>query len=156
MYVSTTQAAEILNISTSRIRYLLAQGRVKGAYKVGRIWIIPLFDEKPIIDRGSRGPKPKWRIASPAQTIIHVNKNSIAQNKHLKEPEPVITAKHLNSNTYGHSVKVFGPCEIIYQPEKPLGCGAAVWIKTHSRVEIKRKSKENKKTPVDTCVINAA
>ncbi len=156
MYVGTTQAAEILNISTARIRYLLAQGRVKGAYKIGKIWVIPLFDGKPIISRGTRGPKPKWRIRPPAQTIIHVNKNSIAQNKNLEEPEPVITAKHLNSNTYGHSVKVYGPCEIIYQPEKPLSCGAVVWVKTHSRVEIKRRSKGKTKTPVDTCIISAA
>ena len=118
--------------------------------------MIPTFAGKPIISRGSRGPKPKWRMRIPAQTIIHVNKNIIVQNKNLKEPEPVITTKHLKTNTYGHSVKVFGPCEIIYRPEKPLGCGAEVWVKTHSRVEIKRKSKGKKKTPVDTCVIRAA
>ncbi len=72
MYVSTTQAAELLNISTARMRYLLAQGRVQGAYKVGRAWIIPLFKGKPIISRGRRGPKPKWGKLVPAKTIIHL------------------------------------------------------------------------------------
>ncbi|MBE9212097.1 helix-turn-helix domain-containing protein [Plectonema cf. radiosum LEGE 06105] len=60
MYVSTTQAAEILNISTSRMRHLVSQGRVKGAYKCGKSWIIPLFNTMPIISTGSRGPKAKW------------------------------------------------------------------------------------------------
>ncbi|MGD1912145.1 MAG: hypothetical protein ACFB2X_15185 [Rivularia sp. (in: cyanobacteria)] len=41
-----------------------------------------------------------------------MNKHSIAQNKKLKEPKPVITVKHLNSNTYGHSVKIYGPCDL--------------------------------------------
>ncbi|MEM9926257.1 MAG: hypothetical protein AAF915_21305 [Cyanobacteria bacterium P01_D01_bin.50] len=48
------------------------------------------------------------------------------------------------------------PCEIIYQPEKPLGCGAALWVQTHSRVEVKRKNYQNLETKVDSCVVNAA
>ena len=156
MYISTTEAAEILNVSTARVRYLLAQGRVEGAYKVANIWIIPTFAGKPIISRGSRGPKPKWPRRNPAKTIVHVNKNIIAQNKNLEELKPVITTKHLKSNTYGHSVKIYGPCEIIYQPEDPLGSGAVVWVQTHSKVEIKRRKNSNIKTQVNTCVINAA
>lgn len=65
MYVSTSQAAEILNISTSRMRYLITQGRVKGAYKVGRTWIIPLFEGNPIISRG-------WKLF--ANTYPHLVK----------------------------------------------------------------------------------
>lgn len=156
MYVGTTQAAELLKITPARVRYLLAQGRVKGAYKVGKIWVIPLFKGKPIIRRGSRGPKPKWVTRDPAITIIHVNRQSIAQNRKLKKPKPVITVKHLNSNTYGHSVKIYGPCEIIYRPEKPLNCKAALWIETHSTVEVTRKNSQNLKTKVDICVVNAA
>lgn len=44
----------------------------------------------------------------------------------------------------------------IYQPEKPLGCGAALWVQTHSRVEVKRKNYQNLETKVDSCVVNAA
>ena len=56
MIVGTTAAAKILNISTSRLRFLLVSNRVEGAYKTGRIWLIPLFNGKPIIRKGKRGP----------------------------------------------------------------------------------------------------
>ncbi|MDJ0733993.1 MAG: helix-turn-helix domain-containing protein [Nostocaceae cyanobacterium] len=62
MYVSTTQAANLLGVSPTRIRYLLKQGRIKGAYKVGKIWVIPLFNDMPVISKGNRGPKAKWII----------------------------------------------------------------------------------------------
>lgn len=139
MYIGTTQAAELLKISTSRMRYLLAQERVKGAYKVGRIWIIPLFEGKPIISRGSRGPKAKWCRRIPAKTTININKRKIKQNLNRENPKPVITVKRYDSNTYGHSVKINGPCEVVYRPEKPLNCGAVVWIETYSTVEVKHE-----------------
>ena len=41
MIVSTSEAAKILNISTARLRVLLIEGRVEGAYKTGKLWLIP-------------------------------------------------------------------------------------------------------------------
>ena len=60
MIVGTTEAAKILKISTARLRVLMIEGRVQGAYKTGRMWLIPLFKGKPIIKRGTRGPAPSW------------------------------------------------------------------------------------------------
>ena len=54
MIVGTSEAAKILDISTPRLRVLLIQGRVEGAYKTGKIWLIPLFKGKPIIQRAVR------------------------------------------------------------------------------------------------------
>ena len=72
MIVGTTETAKILNISTARLRVLLIAGRVEGAYKTGRMWLIPLFDGKPIIRKGKRGPAPSWRNPrKPAKTIVH-------------------------------------------------------------------------------------
>ena len=73
MIVGTTQAAQILNISTARLRILLVTGRVKGAYKTGNMWLMPLFDGKPIIEPGKRGPAPSWHT-----------KNSQDRNPHYK------------------------------------------------------------------------
>ncbi|MCJ8281832.1 MAG: hypothetical protein MJK14_18740, partial [Rivularia sp. ALOHA_DT_140] len=56
-----------------------------------------------------------------------------------EHPEPVISVKRNNNNIYGHSVKINGPCEIVYQPDRPLNCGAVLWIATYSTVEVKRK-----------------
>ncbi|MBE9212977.1 helix-turn-helix domain-containing protein [Plectonema cf. radiosum LEGE 06105] len=136
MYVSTSQAAEILNISSSRMRYLVTEGRVKGAYKAGRNWIIPLFEGNPIISRGSRGPKAKWCRRNPPTTRIHVNRHRIQQNLKQQNLVPVITVKHRGQNIYGFSVKINGPCEVVYRPEKPLSCGAVLWVETHSSVEV--------------------
>jgi hypothetical protein len=60
MIVGTTEAAKILKISTARLRVLLMADRVEGAYKTGKMWLMPLFNGKPIIKRGTRGPKPRW------------------------------------------------------------------------------------------------
>ncbi len=60
MIVGTTEAAKILKISTARLRALLIAGRVEGAYKSGKMWLIPLVKGKPIITRGTRGPVPRW------------------------------------------------------------------------------------------------
>ncbi len=86
MIVGTTEAAHILKISTARLRVLLIAGRVEGAYKTGKMWLIPLFDGKPIITRGKRGPAPRWRNPrTPTKTIVHVNSHRIKQNQKKKK-----------------------------------------------------------------------
>lgn len=165
MYVGTTKAAKILNISTSAMRYLISQGRVKGAYKAGRNWIIPLFNGMPIISRGTRGPKAKWRKIIPAKTKIHVNRNNIGQNtnKKLEDLIPVISVKNSKDNVYGYSIKINGPCEVIYRPQKPLDCSAALWIETFSQVQVqltnpskKSEQKSNSKLVGDySFIVNA-
>jgi hypothetical protein len=37
-----------------------------------------------------------------------------------------------------------GPCTIKYSPDKPLSCGAKVWIETEAEVVCKTTSKETK------------
>ncbi|WP_413160160.1 DNA-binding protein [Capilliphycus salinus ALCB114379] len=137
MIVGTTEAARILKISTARLRVLLIAGRVEGAYKTGKMWLIPLFKGKPMIERGTRGPAPRWRnLRKPAKKIVHVNSHRIRQNQKHQEQLPVITVKKGNTNTYGHIVEIQGGCRVVYSPDKPLGCGARVWIETLSQVKI--------------------
>ena len=158
MYVGTTEAAQILSITTSRMRYLLSQGRVKGAYKSGNIWIIPLYNKMPIISRGERGPKPKWSRRIPAKTTINVNRNKIAANKN-KDPEnqePVISVKRYNSNTQGFYVKINGPCEIIYRPEKPLNSKAALWIETFASIQVQLDKSDKKGNLPNIVMVSAA
>ena len=71
------------------------------------------------------------------KTRIHVNQHKIRSNKKYDLNEPVITVKTSKSNTYGHEVEVLGPSKIIYSPDKPLSCGAKVWIETEGEVKIK-------------------
>ena len=66
---------------------------------------------------------------------IHVNQHNIKRN--IKNPEyelPVITIKTYKSNDYAYEVCIDGPSKIVYRPDKPLSCGAKVWIETDSDV----------------------
>jgi hypothetical protein len=66
---------------------------------------------------------------------IHINQHKIRSNKKNGTKEPVITVKTYKSNTYCYQVEIKGPSKIIYSPDKPLSCGARVWIETNSEVE---------------------
>jgi len=74
------------------------------------------------------------------KTIVHVNQHVIKSNRLNAENNPVLTVKTYKSNTYAHEVVIHGPSRIIYRPDKPLSCGARVWIETESPVEIKENS----------------
>ena len=68
------------------------------------------------------------------KSIIHINQHVIKKNAKTGERNPVITCKTYKSIEYGHDVIVLGPSKIKYSPDKPLSCGAKVWIETHSEV----------------------
>ena len=71
------------------------------------------------------------------KTRIHINQHVIKSNHKNDRREPVITVKNYKSNTYAHEVHIDGPSKVIYSPDKPLSCGARVWIETDSEVELK-------------------
>jgi hypothetical protein len=63
---------------------------------------------------------------------IHVNQHVIKKNKLTGERNPVITVKTSKSNTYAKRVKIKGSAELVYSPDKPLDCGATVWIESNT------------------------
>ncbi|MGK7918457.1 MAG: DNA-binding protein, partial [Trichodesmium sp.] len=81
--VGTTEAAFLLNISTARLRLLLRQGRLQGAKKVKRFWVIPLNSRgMPEITPGSRGPQGTWNKGRrKGKTFIHVLRREIDYNR---------------------------------------------------------------------------
>ncbi|NJL60984.1 MAG: helix-turn-helix domain-containing protein [Methylacidiphilales bacterium] len=149
MYQSVTELAKNLGVSTSRIRFLINTGRIKGAFKVGEIWVIPLVDGKPQASKGSRGPELTWNKCRPGLVSkIHVNQNVIRENNKTGAREPVISVKNYKGNDYGHEVIIHGCCRVVYQPDSPLDCGAKVWIETYSRVEHINKNKNSQKVVI--------
>tara|TARA_R100001163_G_C4997320_1_gene147765 strand:+ start:93 stop:311 length:219 start_codon:yes stop_codon:yes gene_type:complete len=68
---------------------------------------------------------------------IHVNQHNVRSNKKNGTNKPVITVKTSKSNDYAHQVEVLGPSKVIYRPDKPLSCGAKVWIETTAEVILK-------------------
>ena len=67
---------------------------------------------------------------------IHINQHVIKSNHKNDRREPVITVKNYKSNTYAHEVKILGESKVIYSPDKPLSCGAKVWIETDAEVVV--------------------
>lgn len=69
---------------------------------------------------------------------IHINSHNIRSN--IKGSNlPVITVKTSKLNIYGNKVEILDNMNnviatVIYNPEKPLSCGAKVWIETQQPI----------------------
>ncbi len=141
--VYTTEAAFLLNISTGRLRILLQQGRVVGAYKVERLWMIPLNSRGvPEIIPGRRGPEGTWNKAErTGNTFVHVLRKTIDYNRDNETSYPAIAVKVGDKKDYCHALKINGPCQIVYQPHQPnrsQAGGARLWIEVESQHRVER------------------
>ena len=69
------------------------------------------------------------------KTRIHVNQHHIKANAKGADL-PVLTVKTYKANTTCNAVTIHGPSTVVYSPDKPLSCGAKVWIETDAEVEV--------------------
>jgi len=67
---------------------------------------------------------------------IHINQHIIRANAKTGERNPVITVKGGGNNSYAHTVIINDHTKVVYSPDKPLSCGAKVWIETTEEVEL--------------------
>ena len=65
---------------------------------------------------------------------IHINKHIIRANKKHGRNDPPITVKTYKANIKSHEVEILGPSVLMHSPDKPLSCGAVVWLETESFV----------------------
>jgi hypothetical protein len=133
-YIGIAEAAYLLGVCRQRVQQLLYVGRIKGAFKEGRYWRIPLFNGKiPQIIPGKRGPKGTWRKRpQQAKTYIHVNTKIIQANRKKVDKDPVICVRQGNRVKYCHKVDILGGlCRVVYDPNHPQSCGATVWIEVN-------------------------
>ncbi len=75
------------------------------------------------------------------KTVIHVNQHAIKANRKSGRTDPVLTVKTYDSNTYAHEAIIRDAAgnevaRVVYRPDKPLSCGAHVWIETYGTVEV--------------------
>lgn len=75
------------------------------------------------------------------KTIIHVNQHKIRGNINKITKDPVLTVKTYKSNTYAYEAIILDKdgqecARVVYSPDKPLPCGARVWIETTNEVRI--------------------
>jgi hypothetical protein len=69
------------------------------------------------------------------KTRIHVNQHHIKANAKGAELL-VLTVKSSKGNIKCNRVMIHGPSTVVYSPDKPLSCGAKVWIETDAEVEV--------------------
>lgn len=69
--------------------------------------------------------------------IIHVNQHIIRRNQKSDFTYPPLLVKTYKGSTHAMEIEIKGPCRVVYRPDKPLKCGARVWIETESEVEAK-------------------
>ena len=71
---------------------------------------------------------------------IHINQHNIRHNaKNPDDLRPVVSVKTSTGNHKGFKASVHGAVDIVYSPDKPLSCGAKVWIQTHDTVTIEQE-----------------
>lgn len=65
---------------------------------------------------------------------IHVNQHVIRRNHKTGETTPPISIKTSRGATNATEVVIQGPSTVVYRPDKPLSCGARVWLETDATV----------------------
>jgi hypothetical protein len=67
---------------------------------------------------------------------IHVNQYVIRGNR--RDNADDLRIKTSKANIPAHEIEISGPARVIYSPDKPLACGARVWIETDAPLLVRR------------------
>jgi hypothetical protein len=68
--------------------------------------------------------------------IIHVNNVVIRHNNKFGNRLPACRVQEGKTTRYCKEVIIKGNSRMVYRPEKPLHCGAKLWIETDADVEL--------------------
>ena len=78
------------------------------------------------------------RLGNHMKTRIHVNQHNIRANAKGGD-KPVITVKDYKTNRKANQAEIVTDdgvtvAKVVYSPDKPLACGAKVWVETDFKV----------------------
>lgn len=68
--------------------------------------------------------------------VIHINRNIIQSNAKHGTKTPVVRIEENGKVRYCMEVRIKGPSEMVYRPDKPRKCGAKLWIETEAELEL--------------------
>lgn len=73
------------------------------------------------------------------KTVIHVNRHIIDRNRREGRRDAPLSVRDYKKLRTADTVEIVDDtgqvvCKIVHRPEKPLGCGAKVWIETQLEV----------------------
>ncbi len=89
MYMTVKQAAEKWGISDRRVRILCAEGKVSGAIREGRRWMIPVDTRKPADGR--------FKATESLLTAIDRKKSELDTRRPLTEGKFLIIMRSINT-----------------------------------------------------------
>lgn len=74
------------------------------------------------------------------KSVIHVGQQTIQQNRKDGGNRPPLIVRDYKSARRAHTLIIYGQdgkeaARIVHSPNKPLSCGARVWIETRNRVD---------------------
>jgi hypothetical protein len=72
------------------------------------------------------------------KTILHVKQAVIRRNVREGRNDPPLIVRNYKGSVLAHEVEIQGPSRLVNSPDKPLSCGARVWIETEAPVSIIR------------------
>jgi hypothetical protein len=72
---------------------------------------------------------------------IHINRPVLAANKKHRQNNPAVTVRMGITREYGHTVIIYDDygnevARVVQNEEKPLSCGARVWIETRQPIKV--------------------
>jgi len=67
---------------------------------------------------------------------IHVSQPRIRTNAKTGSRDPVISVVTSKGTQHAHEVVIKGPSKLIYSPDKPLSCGARLWLECDCDVDL--------------------
>jgi hypothetical protein len=70
---------------------------------------------------------------------IHVNQKNLRANRMDGGSRPLITIQTSDGPVYADHVDIKGVSALVSRPDKPLACGARIWIETRAQVNYTRR-----------------
>lgn len=65
---------------------------------------------------------------------VYIDRHIIKANTKTDDKKPPISIRQGGKVTKAWEVEFTGPAKLVYRPEKPLSCGATVWIETKHEI----------------------
>jgi hypothetical protein len=81
-------------------------------------------------------PLPTALFAAGTIKRIHVNQHVIRRNTKTGDTAPPLSVKTSKGSFACNDVVIHGDSVVRYSPERPLSCGARVWIETRARLSL--------------------
>ena len=67
---------------------------------------------------------------------LHVNQHILRSNRKHGLADPPITIQTSRGSQRCRTARIMGESSLVYRPDKPISCGAVLWIETTARIEI--------------------